>query len=140
MELLIVIAIIGILAGLLLPALSRSKARAQAIKCISNHKQLLLAWTMYGFAFQLLVRGLIGRDADLKSSTRADLFGGIVTLSAPGVAIDTSDWDSLYRTSRSAEEPATLTALPYYLWANRGKGEMTVWFPEQVKDVALLTK
>lgn len=46
-ELLVVVAIIGILAGLLLPALSRSKSRAQAIKCVSNHKQLLLAWTMY---------------------------------------------------------------------------------------------
>ena len=46
-ELLVVVAIIGILAGLLLPALSRSKSRAQAIKCVSNYKQLVLAWTMY---------------------------------------------------------------------------------------------
>jgi uncharacterized protein len=37
-------------------------------------------------------------------------------------------------------ENKTMTAIPYYSWANRGKGEMTVWFPEQVKDVALLTK
>ncbi|MDB5008568.1 MAG: Non-reducing end beta-L-arabinofuranosidase [Mucilaginibacter sp.] len=34
----------------------------------------------------------------------------------------------------------TMTAIPYYSWANRGKGEMTVWFPEQVTDIALLTK
>ena len=34
----------------------------------------------------------------------------------------------------------TMTAIPYYSWANRGKGEMTVWFPEQVKDVVLITK
>jgi DUF1680 family protein len=33
----------------------------------------------------------------------------------------------------------TMTAIPYYSWANRGKGEMTVWFPEHVKDVELLT-
>jgi hypothetical protein len=37
-------------------------------------------------------------------------------------------------------ENKTMTAIPYYSWANRGKGEMTVWFPEQVKDVELLTK
>jgi len=72
----------------------------------------------------------ISQSAELKSSTRADLFGGIVTLSAPGVAIDTSDWHSLYRPERSKEAPATLTALPYYLWANRGKGSMVVWVPE----------
>ena len=72
----------------------------------------------------------ISRDAELRASTRADLFGGIVTLSAPGIAIQTGDWSSLYRTKRSAEEAATLTALPYYLWANRGKGSMVVWVPE----------
>ena len=72
----------------------------------------------------------ISQSAELKSSTRADLFGGIVTLSAPGVAIDTSDWHSLYRPEPSKEAPATLTALPYYLWANRGKGTMVVWVPE----------
>jgi uncharacterized protein len=34
----------------------------------------------------------------------------------------------------------TFTAIPYYSWANRGKGEMMVWFPTEVKDVELLTK
>jgi len=34
----------------------------------------------------------------------------------------------------------TLTAIPYYAWANRGKGEMMVWFPQQVKYVDLLSK
>jgi DUF1680 family protein len=35
---------------------------------------------------------------------------------------------------------STLTAIPYYSWANRGKGEMTVWFPEQVKYIDILSK
>ncbi len=47
MELLVVVAIIGILAAMLLPALSRTKTRAQAIMCINNGRNLMLAWTMY---------------------------------------------------------------------------------------------
>lgn len=46
-ELLVTIAIIAILAGMFLPALSKAKEAGKRISCVNSHKQLVLAWHLY---------------------------------------------------------------------------------------------
>ena len=59
-ELLVVIAIIAILAGLLLPALAKSKEKSRRVKCNSNLHQVGLACQMYAHDNQDLLPTLIG--------------------------------------------------------------------------------
>ena len=46
-ELLVVVAIVAILAGLLIPTVARARQKAQGIQCLNHHRQLTLAWMNY---------------------------------------------------------------------------------------------
>ena len=66
-ELLVVIALIAILAALLLPALSRARARAQGYQCLNNTRQLVLAWQLYSDDHNGRLAYNLGGDATRKT-------------------------------------------------------------------------
>ena len=76
----------------------------------------------------------IAPEASLQATRREDLLGSVVAIEAPGAVVDIGAWqDELYRPAPTEDLPhreVTLTAVPYYAWANRGPGAMRVWIPQ----------
>lgn len=67
------------------------------------------------------------RDAELAVEPR-QMFDGIIALTARGLQVEAIG--PLYQAAPPSTSGAGLTAIPYYLWANRGKASMSVWVPE----------
>jgi DUF1680 family protein len=78
---------------------------------------------------------LLPEQASFSSTFRPLLLNGVVTLEAdlPAVLVDKTGLIV-------STEKRRFTAIPYYSWANRGKGEMNVWFPSKIKEVDLISK
>ena len=77
---------------------------------------------------------LFPADAGLDTVPKPDLLGGIVALTFLGFGAKRRQWDgALYRPLEAAQrdEPGVVEvlAIPYYAWANREAGPMTVWMP-----------
>ncbi|MEO8861221.1 MAG: glycoside hydrolase family 127 protein [Ginsengibacter sp.] len=63
------------------------------------------------------------------------LLNGIEILKGNALAVIVDEKEQNVKTITQA-----FTAIPYYAWANRGKGEMMVWFPQKVKDIDIVTQ
>jgi DUF1680 family protein len=70
----------------------------------------------------------------LQDAWREDVLGGIMSVQTSGVIRTPEAWqDELYLPTgavQSTQRVVTLTAVPYYAWANRGAGAMRVWIPQ----------
>jgi hypothetical protein len=74
-----------------------------------------------------LSRLALPRESDLRAEHREGLLGGVTIVQGQALV--------------DGERPTTLTAVPYYSWANREKGAMTIWINEApVKEESVVYK
>lgn len=78
---------------------------------------------------------LVPATTTFTSTYKPTTLGGIMELTATVPAVEV---DATANSIRTVSKP--MTAIPYYAWANRGKGEMTVWFPQRVLDVDIISQ
>ncbi|MNX46314.1 Non-reducing end beta-L-arabinofuranosidase [compost metagenome] len=73
----------------------------------------------------------LNREAGFTERPLEGLPSGGIAVETDGFRISVDDWDGsvLYRTEPPHSESVRITAIPYYLWGNRGRGEMSVWLP-----------
>jgi hypothetical protein len=78
---------------------------------------------------------LLPANTTYSAEYKADLLNGVEVLKAEVPAVKITDNGNNISTAKQS-----FIAIPYYAWAHRGKGEMTVWFPIRVKDIELFAK
>lgn len=71
------------------------------------------------------------QDAAFTETWEPDLLQGVISLTCNAMRVRTWEEEALYAPARPVrQEPCMLKWIPYYAWANRGLGEMTVWVYE----------
>jgi DUF1680 family protein len=76
---------------------------------------------------------ILPNNAQFSTEFKSDLLHGVTVIKSQVPAIVISG-NSVSTVNQS------FTAIPYYAWAHRGKGEMEVWFPQEVKNIDILSK
>lgn len=77
---------------------------------------------------------IVPKNTSFTPAYQSSLLNGVMTLQGNGLAVIV-DPDKNTVTTKAQ----TITAIPYYSWAHRGKGEMTVWVPQKVSGIEILT-
>ena len=75
---------------------------------------------------------IIPSTINFTTEYRPEMLNGITVIKSQVPAIIISNNQSI------ATVQQAFTAIPYYSWANRGKGEMMMWFPVSIKDIDIL--
>ena len=73
------------------------------------------------------------KEAKLEAKFEKDLLGGVMVIRAEAIHVSNSTWSNELYSSEIKEEnyPQDIKFVPYYAWANRSIGEMTVWVNEK---------
>jgi DUF1680 family protein len=76
---------------------------------------------------------ILPKDAPFSTEFKNDLLHGITVIKSvtPAIVISGNSVSTVNQ---------NFTAIPYYAWAHRGRGEMEVWFPEEVKNIDILSR
>jgi len=118
------------------PRLTQAHPRVDAIRCSLAIERGPLVYCLEEADQEAGVNLLdvrLNPTAPLREAWRGDLLGGVMTIETRGTVVNTDDWKGhLYHPATRGELPqreTTLTAVPYYAWANRGAGAMRVWIP-----------
>jgi len=141
-ELLVVVAIIAILASLLLPALTQARDSATVTSCLSNHKQLTTALTMYAGDFDDSVPPAKWFDSARLNNPTYNLYynsqgpGGIGALLWAGELIPSK---TVYCPGAERNYDRSVWAGQNLLWnSGRGLGKRG-WPPNNLNDDTLCT-
>ena len=76
---------------------------------------------------------ILPKDAQFSTEFKSDLLHGVTVIKSetPAIVISVNTVSTVKQ---------NFTAIPYYAWAHRGKGEMELWFPEEVKHIDILSR
>jgi hypothetical protein len=78
---------------------------------------------------------ILSKNAALRTEFNPAILNGVMVLKSQASKIEIQSNGLEIKT-----QSKPFTAIPYYAWANRGKGEMTVWIPEKITATEIITK